>query len=214
VKNNVSNPVLLQTVEKSTTGLDSSTFFPYLFESIVNTMNNPEYCQGVMPLYVLAGTTVAVSMFYVRMAMKESPKSFSATYGFGAVLFLVLGVSILIRALNVKTRNHVQVDDIYNDVFAHSKDMTKSEKTRLSALFSQAKYGDAPVSLYSYVASLSQAIAGFGYGTPNDPNSHSSNWKQWSEMRGIPQTNATNQLIDYTCSVFSRMRNTPAAPAT
>lgn len=38
-------------------------------------------------------------------------------------------------------------DDIYRDVYNNSKAMTKLEKAQLSALFSQAKYGDAPFSI-------------------------------------------------------------------
>ncbi|XP_055332104.1 uncharacterized protein LOC129584040 [Paramacrobiotus metropolitanus] len=168
---------------------------------------NPSYCQSSNPVYALAGSTCVLSLYYARMAMKDSQKSLASVYYTGAGMFLAVSAVLLFHGLSTISRDTVKVDEIYQDVHNNSRFMTKVEKARLSALFSQSKYGDAPVSMYSYISSISQALAGFGYNarSPN-PENPNFNWELWSAMRGKPKTNATNELVDYTCQVFDRIR--------
>ncbi|OWA54808.1 hypothetical protein BV898_19202 [Hypsibius exemplaris] len=173
-------------------------------------MITPEYCHSVAPLYALAVSTCALAGYYTRLTVRDSGKQFASIYSTGALLFFLLGVGVLMRAVRTSTKGQDLVDEIYSDIYNSSQDMTAPEKTRLSAMISQVKYGDAPVSLYSTISRWSQTITGFGYsGTESDGRS-SSNWKQWSEMRGLPKSNATEQLIHFTCQVFRRI-NAPSS---
>ena len=69
----------------------------------------PDYCQSAVPLYALASTAAILSMYYVRLTVKDGPKHYSPTYGIGAALFLALAAGISARALTMRTKTQMRV---------------------------------------------------------------------------------------------------------